>query len=269
MSHNDPRADVARRPLVLQVPGAKDVVVQRDVRYRDGEDGVFDLYKAPDAVTTHLRPVVVFVLGFPDAGMRRFVGCAAKDMESYITWARAIAASGLIAVTYTNSEPARDASLVLQHLREHAGSLGIDPERIGVWSCSGSVANALALLVFHDDIGGVRCALLYYGYTIDLDGADAIASAAGMFRFANPAAGRSVEDLGLLPICLVRAGQDAMPRLNEALDRFAARLLRANRPMTLINADSLPHAFDIMTDTEASRAVIRQTLAFLCAHLLA
>jgi dienelactone hydrolase len=266
MSTNDPRADVARRPLVLQLSGMNDVVVERNTPYRDGEDGVFDVYRAADASPAAARPGVIFVVGNPDAGARRFVGCALRDMESYVTWARLLAVSGFVAMTYTSAEPATDAVRVLEHVRANAASLGVDPRRIGIWSCSGNAPNALALLMSHGD--AVRCALLYYPYTLDLDGSTAVAEAAAMYRFTNTPAGRALQDLPPLPLCLVRAGQDTMHRLNEALDRFADRLIKADRPLTCINAAGAPHAFDIMTDTDASRGVIRQSLEFLRVHLL-
>ena len=79
--------------------------------------------------------------------MRRIVGCNAKDMASYVSWGRLIAASGLAAITYTASEPARDAHAILRHVRDHAGAFGIDERRIGVWACSGNVPTALSLLM--------------------------------------------------------------------------------------------------------------------------
>ncbi len=93
MAQNDPRADVARRPLVLHVAGMDEVLVRSNQPYRDGDDGAYDLYTAADAPPGEARPAVIVVMGYPDAGMRRFVGCSAKDMESYVGWARALGAS--------------------------------------------------------------------------------------------------------------------------------------------------------------------------------
>ena len=267
MSSNDPRADVGRRPLVLELPGMMDVVVQANARYREGDDGVFDVYRAADATPADRRPAVIFVTGYPDAGVRRVIGCAAKEMESYITWARAVAASGFAGVTYTNSEPERDASLVLQHIRTNAASLGIDAGRLAIWSCSGNGPNALGLLMRHRE--DIRCAVLYYACTLDLDGSTAVAEAQARFRFANPTAGRTLDDLpSHLPLCVVRAGQDATHRLNEALDRFVARLIEADRPLTFVNVAGAPHAFDVMSDTDAARSAIKQTLGFLSQSLI-
>lgn len=68
---------------------------------------------------------------------------------------------------------------------------------------------------------------------------------------------------------VVRAGRDEMPHLNETIDRFVARALQLNLPMTLANHHSAPHAFDILHDSDSTREIVRQILAFMRVHLLA
>ena len=58
-----------------------------------------------------------------------------------------------------------------------------------------------------------------------------------------------------------------MPGLNEALDRFVCAALTRNLPMTVVNHAGGPHGFDIFDDSEMTRDVIRQILAFLQFHL--
>src|SRR3989442_2346823 len=116
----------------------------------------------------------------------------------------------------------------------------------------------------------LKCAVLCYGYMLDLDGATGVADAAKMFGFVNPCAGKSVDDLPKdMPLFIARAGQDQLPRLNETLDRFLARALACNLPITFANHAAAPHAFDLFHDSERSREIIRQILAFLQFHLLA
>lgn len=104
---------------------------------------------------------------------------------------------------------------------------------------------------------------------LDLEGSTAVAEAATQFRFLNPCAGKSVDDLAsTAPLLVVRAGQDAMPELNESIDQFLTGALVRNLPVTLVNHPSAPHAFDVLEDSESSRRVIRQILAFLRIHLL-
>ena len=90
-----------------------------------------------------------------------------------------------------------------------------------------------------------------------------------MFGFANPCAGKSVADLPPdTPLFIVRAGQDN-PQLNETIDRFLAQAVSCNLPLTFANHHTAPHFFDVMYESEASREIIRQILAFMRFHLLA
>jgi acetyl esterase/lipase len=256
---------ITKRTVVYRMPGQDSVRVQRDVPYRD--DLTMDVYYPPSNEQARL-PGVVFVTGYPDPGFQKFLGCKQKEMASYVSWAELMAASGLVAVTYSNREPPDDAEAVLAFIRENAETLGIDEKRIGVWSCSGSVPTALSVLM-NESHDFIKCAALCYGLMLDLDGHTAVADGAAQFGYRNPAAGKAVSDLPReLPLMIVRAGRDEFPHLNETLDRFVSKALECNLPLTLVNHADAPHAFDLVHDSEMSREVIRQVLAFMRFHLI-
>jgi len=153
--------------------------------------------------------------------------------------------------------------VLLRHVRQNAASLGVDENRIGLWASSGNVPLALSLLM-QDDRDFVKCAVLCYAFTLDLEGSTAVAEAAGKWKFVNPVAGKSVADLPPdLPLFVARAGQDEFPHLNETLDRFLAHALARNLPITFVNHPTGPHAFDLLDDTATSREIVRQILGFL------
>jgi len=257
---------ITKRPVVYRMPGQDAVILRRDVPYRD--DLTIDLYYPPDSKREIRRPAVIFVTGYPDPGFQKFLGCRQKEMASYISWAELAAASGLIAVTYSNREPADNAEAVIAFVRQNAETLGIDETRIGIWSCSGSVPTALSVLM-NEPSDAFRCGVLCYGLMLDLDGHTAVEDGAKQFGYRNPAAGKSVSDLPpTLPLMIVRAGRDEFPHLNETLDRFVGKALECNLPVTLINHSEAPHAFDIAHDSEMSREVIRRVLAFIRFHLI-
>ncbi len=263
------RGEAASKPVVYHVPGMDAVTIQRDVAYATSDAGrlTMDLYRPPDWKANTRLPAVVFVIGYSDLGAERMLGCKFKEMESYVTWAKLVAASGLIGITYENHDPMGDLDALFRHIHENAEALGIDQQRIGLWSCSGNVPRALDALMQKRDL---KCAALCYGVTLDLDGSSGVAEAAKMWRFANPTAGKSVRDLPPdVPLFIARGGCDEVPQLNEALDRFVAHAVAANLPITLANHPTGRHAFDIMDDGEPSREMIRQILAFLRFHLLA
>ena len=116
----------------------------------------------------------------------------------------------------------------------------------------------------------LKCAVLYYGYMLEMTGSSRVADAAKQFGFVNPSAGTSVADLPPdVPLFIARAGQDHMPGLNAALDDFVDEALTPNLPVTVINHAGGAHAFDLFHDSEMSREIIRQTLAFMRFHLTA
>jgi hypothetical protein len=265
-----PRAEIATKPVLYRIPGMDTVTVRQDVVYHAPDTGALtmDLYYPPDAKSGAQIPAVVFVTGLSDLGAEAMIGCKFKEMESYISRARLAAASGLVAITYTNREPAADLQALFGYLRQNAAALGIDGNRIGVWSCSGHVPVALAALMQPESREYLKCAALVYGYTLDLDGATGVAEFFGRWGLSAPCAGKTVRDLPPdLPLFVARSGKDETPRLNEALDRFLSHALACNLPITLANHAAAPHAFDLVHDSETSREIVRQILTFLRFHL--
>lgn len=247
------------KPALLQLPGMDAVKVQRGLVYREIEGGssTFDLWKPAHAASGVQSAAVLFVSGFPDPGFERHFGCRVMEMASYESWARLVAASGLVAVTYANREPAADFAAVLRHIHEHAADLGIDQRRIAIWACSGNVPTALGALLVGAEVP-IASAALCYGYMFEAD------AAASQIGFANPCAGRSVDEVEAgVPLLVVRAGQDQTSGLNATIDRFVAGALPRDLPLTLINHARAPHAFDLLDDTNKTREVIRAILEFL------
>jgi ribosomal-protein-alanine N-acetyltransferase len=272
MSEDSFRHAMTQKRVVLDLPGAAAVAVREGIEYRMDDSGALtmNVYEPPDSGRGARRPAVLLVTGYSDLGARAMLGCRFQEMESFICWARLAAASGMVAITHaTGRDPAEDARALLRHVRSNAGALGIAETRIGLWACSGHVPNALSLLI-EDGGSSLRCAAFCYGYMLDLGGSAGVAEAAAKFRFANPCAGKSIEDLpARTPLFLARAGRDETPGLNDSLDRFVAAALARDLPVTVANHADAPHAFDLMDDREATRGILRQVLAFLRFHLAA
>jgi hypothetical protein len=268
MSQAANRDQMSKRRVVLTVPGMEAVVVQRDVPYRVTDAGALtlDVYYPPDFTTGVPRPAVIIVTGFSDLGAARMLGVTFKETGWFVSWAQLVAASGLVAITYTNSQPG-DVHELLQHVRQNAVSLGVDVNAVAVLACSGHGPTALSVLMQYGR-DGLSCAVLVYPYTLDLDGASHVAGAAKQFGFVTAAARKSVDDLPReVSLLVVRAGRDQMPGLNQALDSFVTASLAANLPVTLVNHASGPHAFDLFDDSETARGILKQMLAFLRSHL--
>jgi len=248
--------DFTSMELVHTVPGASHVTVERDHVYPTAQGPLgFRLYRPLHP--TPSCPAVVFVSGLPDPGVVAMLGKPLHDWASYVGWARMIAASGLVAITYTNREPV-DVVALVHHLRANAGALGIDPERIGVWACSGNVPMALGLIARER----IACAALLYGYMLDLDGQTSVADAAAKMYFAAPPVG--LDELPReMPMLVVRAGRDATAGLDETLQRFVVAARARGLPVTLVDHADAPHAFDLLDDSPRTHEVIEHVLAFL------
>lgn len=269
MSEQDQRKAIVETRVVVEIPGMEGVEVRKDLPYREGAGGplTFDLYLPAAGGGEAPPPVVVLAAGYPGGGMRRMLGRDFKEIGSTVSWCRLIAASGMAALAYTNEEPERDFRSILDSLRLEGAALGVDPERLGLWASSGNVPLALSSLLRGGEVL-VRCAALLYGALLDLDGATGIADMAKQFGFANPCAGRSVDDLDpRVPLFLARAGQDPFPGLNEAMGRFLARAVERNLPVSFANHPEGPHAFDLFHDSPRTREIVLQVLAFLRLHL--
>ena len=105
--------------------------------------------------------------------------------------------------------------------------------------------SAVAAAVLAGPAAGVRCAALCYGPPGDLE--------------PRPE---------LPPLLVVRAGRDD-PELNGDIDRFAAAAADRGLPVELVEVPDGHHAFDVLDDTDASRAAIRRVLGFLGERLAA
>ena len=267
MSDQSPRHEMTTKKVVLTLPGMDEVAVRRDVEL--GSDGgralTLDLYTPASARGGERRPAVIFVSGYPDDGFEKMIGCKFKETDGYTSWGRLIAASGMVAITYSNREPARDLAALLEYVRRDAASLGIDERRIALWAGSGSVPTALGLLM-SEAAAPVRCAVLAYGVMLDVGSADEVER----FGFAYPCAGKSVADLPAeVPLFVLRAGRDTTPGLNASIDRFVSAAVARNLPLTFANHATGPHAFDLLDDSDAARELVTQMIAFLRFHLRA
>jgi len=252
--------EIAKKRVVYRLPEIDALPVPRDVTYRSTSGKVLPMQvQHPSSSSSGRVPVVLAPLAYPDpeAGVRMY--------GPVTSWLRLLAASGMAAVVYGTEAPDHDLHAALRHLRADAEALGLDTTRLGLFAQSGNVTVALSALM-HDP--QITCAALLCGYTMDDDGATAVADMSRQAGFVNACAGRSVDDLpDSVPMLFVRAGRDHFPGINDALDKVIAGALRRNLPFTLVNHATGAHGFDVDEDTDVSRAIVRQVLAFLRFHL--
>ncbi len=258
--------DITKLGIVYKISDMDKVQVWRGIVYKTvgAMNLTMDVYSPPDVKASKNLPAVILVLGFPDISLPTKM----KDWEVYKSWAKLIAASGMIAISYETSQPQPDIEDLMSYVVKNASTLGIDADKIGIWSCSGNVPTALTVLSA-ERRNFIRCAVLYYGLmlTPDQKYADTIKAVAKQVKFSV----EGLEKIGFLhsdlPLFIVRAGKDRED-FNTGVDYFVAQALASNVPLTLFNYAEGHHAFDIYDDNDTSREIIKKTLEFLRFNLL-
>jgi hypothetical protein len=263
-----PPSDFFTRRVCLHLDGMEDVTVRRDVAYgAPDRDVAMDLYYPPDPTDQGPWPAVIVVAGYPGTMEPRRTPLTYKEFGWTISMCQLIAMSGMVAIAYTNRNPVEDLRALFDHIHDGAGSLQLDPGRIGVLAVSGNVPTALTT-VMRDFQRTPACAVFGFGCLLDLDGATHVADAARQFGFVNPNAGRTIADLRRdVPMLITRAGRDQFPQMNASIDSFLGHGLVENLPITFVNHAEGPHAFDLFDDGRTTRDILRQTLRFLQQHL--
>jgi len=238
VAQGPPEHDVTEQDVVYVVPGLQSVTVKKDVPYKTvgGRTLAMDVYYPADFHDGSPRPAVVFINGVGDAPGGRPL----KAWNIYKSWGRTVAASGWIGVTFDargpHTESGPDIADLFAFLTTDGARLGIDTHRIAAWVCSANVTSGLKVLM-DGAPPGVVGAVVYYGYS-------------------DPAKIRTD-----LPIYFVRAGRDN-PQLNARIDALWQRAVAAAAPWQMVNAPESHHAFDALDETEESRRIVRETLAF-------
>src|SRR5689334_7025595 len=90
--------ELVMTPVVLTVPGMDRVTVKSNLKYTNANDLnlLMDVYAPPGLGKQERRPAVVFIHGSAGSFLKP------KDWGVYQSWGRLIAASGMIAVTFTH-----------------------------------------------------------------------------------------------------------------------------------------------------------------------
>ncbi len=263
----------AEREIVYRIPGTDEIRVERDQPYKSvaGTKLKFDVYRPPQDAPSHNLPAVVFVHG---EGPPEVIENS-KDWGQYDGWGRLIALSGIIAITFNhrsshffsrNSDPADDVDDLLDHVLDPAHQLGIDPQRLGIWTCSGGTPFGMRAGLMR----GALCIAAYYGrMSLDpiLEGIEGEVSKALLDEYSSVVRLGSMSPERVPPIFIARAELDDLVGVNESIDA-AIKIARArNLPVTLANHARGEHGMDVRNDDDRMREIIAETLVFFRHHL--
>jgi acetyl esterase/lipase len=259
---------VLAAPTVLPPPqGAR---VQRDVIYRTVRDHTLKLDVYRPSSSRGASAVVLLVNG--DAPEE--VIATAKDWGVFRSYGEHLAARGIVGVPFNHRssnrlapiEVAQDVRAAVAFIRDHAGDLGVDKDRVGVWVFSAGGPFGLAPLLHHRP-DWLRCAAGFY--TIwDLAPVRASlpwATDETVQRWSCVTA-LDAENLNLPPLFLARAGRDHAALL-EGTDTFVRKARERGIDLTALDHPTGQHGFDTRDDDDRSRQIIREALQFFELHL--
>ena len=275
--------DPAKTPVVFRVPGMSRAVVRSGIVFDNSPATplAFDAYLPRGLRKGERRPAIVFI-----SGAERV-----RHWLWFVTWGRIAAAHGMVGIVPDKRYPRaidgtragfEDTEKLLAFLRTQGESLGVDPQRICLWTFSaGGRLTSVGLQPDKSERpnapGGTRpagmgvlpaCVVSFYG-VLDMSGELSNVSNEAeretfLRRYSPVQALESLVASGgkSPPVFIARAGKDSA-FINNGIDRFTSAALRLNVPITVVNYADGDHGFDGFNDTLQSRAIIKAALRFV------
>ena len=266
------RIDPAKTPIVYRVPGMEQVTIRKGIVFDNtaGAPLALDAYIPRRLRARERFPVIVFI-----SGAERV-----RHWRWFITWGQLAAAHRIAGIVPDKRYPEgldgirtgfEDTEKLLAYLRTNGDRLGIDPQRICLWTFS--AGGRLTSVGLNPGAQTVRCLVSFYG-VLDLSqefaGISDERERDSLLRRYSPlhALESTVNSGGkVLPLLIARAGKD-VPFINSGIDKFAAIALRSNVPLTVMNYPEGDHGFDGLNDTPQSRAIIKASLQFVAENTM-
>ncbi len=247
-----------------------EIEVEKDRPYKriDDRELKFDVYRPPQSDPSRNLPVVVFVHG---EGPPEVIENS-KDWRQYDGWGRLIALSGMMAVIFNRrsshffsrlSDPADDVDDLLDHVLDR---LDIDPQRLGIWTCSGGAPFGMRAGLKRR----IRCMAVYYGrMSLDpiRDGIEGEVSEALLDDYSSVVRLGSMPPESIAPIFIAKAELDDLVGVNESIEQAIEVARARGLPVTVANHPLGEHGMDVRNDDERMREIIAETLVFFRRHL--
>jgi acetyl esterase/lipase len=265
--------EVAPPRVVYSVPGMEQVRAQKDLTYKRVGDAELkmDVYAPLNVAGGARRPAVVFVHG---GAIPPNLRTKPKEWGVYVSHGQLAAVTGFVGITFNHrfygwdkkalTDAQSDVSDALAYIRENAERLGVDKDRICLWSLS--AGSLLLNEAISDAPPFIRC-LVYYYAVMDLEPMrkERPAITDEVVKEFSPLNRLRGTNGGFAPIFIARAGREE-PALNVAVDRFIQEAMTKNATLDLSNHAEGRHGFDTLDDKERTREVIKRTLEFIKAH---
>jgi len=251
--------------VAYEVAGMNDVIAKKDIPYLKTSDSALnmDIYYPPKFDFKRKIPAIVFVFGYTNEGQLKTAKHQLRTWSPYTSWCKVVAASGMAAIVYETINPENDLKSLLQYINSNTDNLNIDVNKIGAYSCSANTPTEIAYIL-NDSNCIFKCAVVYYGIflTTDYKYISTIDTLSQNMGFVTPRLSEPTSWNRKVPLLIVHAGKDFVPHTNESLTSFVEKAIVQNIPITLMIHSNGVHGFDIYTDNESTRQIIKNTLEF-------
>lgn len=265
--------EILKKRIVLPVPGREAVVIRRNLTYKsiNGEDLKMDVYLPEEPGQADRKPGIVFIHGGP---LPATFPVMPKDWGVFVSYGELAAASGFVGITFNHrytslrglKHSVADVQDAVSYVRAQADSLGVDPERLCLWTFSGGGPQLASFL--RDRPEHLRCIVAFYTVLdprafSQMEGMKELADLPenGMVTF-SPGEELAGKEADVLPMFIARAGLDH-PAINQSIDSFLQKALAANAEVEFVNYPEGHHGFDVLDDTTRSREIIALAMNFV------
>jgi acetyl esterase/lipase/uncharacterized protein YndB with AHSA1/START domain len=257
-------------PVVYNVPESNRVQIVENLKYTPTDDPniAMDIYRPPEHASSEKLPAVIFIHGGARAEW------TPKDWGIYKSWGRLIAASGLVAVTFTHrleypnktlDAGARDVQAAINYVRSNADKYNVDKDRICLIAFS--AGGPMLSLALRGETPYVKCVVGFYAFMDIRQSNYNKAEDAEKLKAFSSITYLEKDPRSLPAIFIARAGLEDVPTMNDSIDRFVSTAISKNIALTFANHPSGVHGFDSQNNDDRSREIIANAIAFMRSNL--
>ena len=258
----------AEKRIVFEIPEMENVICFNDIVYHDhnGLSLTADIYSPPDLEKTDKVPIVLIVNGYRDSYILKTQERKHMDFGVYVSWAKLIAASGMIAVTYDTEFSHSEVDSLLVFLFENVNKYNLDMNRFALFAASANTLAAQSLM--EKEELDIKCAVLNYGIflTPDKKHYDSIDTLSKQMQFYWKGL-REISKIPEIPIFVSKPGRDH-PIITTTTDYFINQAILVNAPVTYYCYPEGLHNFDFLDNSNVSKGIIKHEILFMKSHLL-
>jgi acetyl esterase/lipase len=266
--------EVATQRILYTVPGMEKSKARKDITYKRVADAELkmDVYSPQNLPSSARRPAIIFIHG---GALPPNLLTKPKEWGGYVSFGQLVASTGFVGITFNHrfygwdmkalADARSDVNDAIAYIRSNAERLGIDRDRLCLWSLSaGSLFLGAAI---SDTPAFIRCMVFYYAI-MDLEPLrkERPAITDDVTREFSPISRLERASAKFAPIFIARAGREE-PGLNVAVDTFIQKAVSKKATLDFSNHPEGQHGFDVLDDNERTREIIRRTLEFIKAHI--